>query len=284
MDRDGTPRYDEDPTNQTGPLGIEWRDEAAPSGDVLSDGWHDGQEPGPPSVSGATEIVPADVRPLDPPGPLDPPDPEGSRAEGWPDHDDPGNPPEERRGFLGSGWRGEEGAEEEGRSQNSRLILAMIAVVVLAVAGGWIVSSSASPTPEAGCAAPADCATAQPIPAASDSTVPDPATPPAVDPEITPEGSPTTPGETPAAVPTGVRSQNAPEPTTEPTPTRTRPQSPKPTPRTSEPRQDDDEQPRIEDEPTPTSSPTPPPPPPTTKPPAPSPTKERPNGLLDWLF
>ena len=47
MDRDGTPRnHDEDPINQTGPLGMEWRDDTDPPGDVLSDDWRDGPEPG----------------------------------------------------------------------------------------------------------------------------------------------------------------------------------------------------------------------------------------------
>ncbi|GAA1257263.1 hypothetical protein GCM10009677_04500 [Sphaerisporangium rubeum] len=290
MDRDGTPRnHDEDPINQTGPLGMEWRDETDPPGDVLSDDWRDGHE------SGATVVADGIVSTgeryhLDVPGDPgrvaedhgDDLGPEGHDGD-WPGPDD--TDAEDRRGFLGSGWRGDDGSEdEEGPNQNRRLILAMLAVVVLAVAGGWIVSSSASPAPEATCTA-ADCgATPPPVPGPTDDTEPDATTPPAVDPELTPEPTPSAPSGTPAAVPSGTRSQSAPDPTTaEPEPTRTRDRPADP-PRSSAPPRDERE-PRVEEEPTPTPPPsTSPPPPPTTKPPAPTPTEKERDGLLDWLF
>ncbi|GGL00672.1 hypothetical protein Sme01_40610 [Sphaerisporangium melleum] len=319
MDRDGNPRSpDEDPLKQTGPFDIDWTGEPeSPRGDLLSDGWAAGHEPAHgddhpraehPEHSefepGRSPDATALQEGYDPDGPEHygegyPADdyerPEGYARpdeEGWaPDgeHDPEG---EERRGFLGSGWTGEDDAEEEKRSKNKGLILAMVAIVVLAVAGGWIVSSSVGSKPEAACAAPANCSPAgEKLPETVESPAADPsgeATGPAATPEETLTGSPT-PSASPSTTPTvASRPQTSEEPSTRPSPTRTRHSSAPPTPRSSDTPQQQPENPRVQDdEPSdPPSSSAPPPPPPSTQaPPPPAPTPERNNGgLLDWLF
>ncbi|MFC4530000.1 hypothetical protein [Sphaerisporangium dianthi] len=181
------------------------------------------------------------------------------------------------RGFLGSGWTGDHDAEEKG-SKNKQLIFAMAAIVVLAVAGGWIVSTSAGSTPQAECSRPGNCASVErPDPGLTAGPSLDaPTAGPSAEP-----GETTAPGETPTPTASKVREPRQPSP--RPTPTRTRVHSPRPSPGpSSRPQRSQD--PRIEDEPEP--SPTPPPttqaPPPP--PPAPSPTETGNGGLLDWIF
>ncbi|GII66040.1 hypothetical protein Skr01_61250 [Sphaerisporangium krabiense] len=325
MDRDGTPRpQEEEPLKQTGPLGVAWTGEPEPrAGDVLSDGWSPDQESAP--VPGddtpehpRPEHERADHAELGVAAPYGPGDraldgdhdlreggfdgaddyerPEGyaSPDDGW-DADrtqhDPDDEP--RTGFLGSGWTGEDDAEEEKKGQNRRLILAMVAIVVLAVSGGWIVSSSVGSRPEAACSSPSDCAPAgQPLPTLSDGTTPapsstDPTTePPAEEPSATPSPTSPTPGATaPAArTTTDAPTRDERDPTTRPEPTHTRDRAPDPRPKGTE----DPQVPRPEtsEDPEPTEKPSPTPPPTTEAPePAPTPTKkERGGGLLDWLF
>ncbi|MFC4590778.1 hypothetical protein [Sphaerisporangium corydalis] len=309
MDRDGTPRsFEEDPLKQTGPLplGIDWDNESGrPDGDVLSDGWRPGHDPAQDPGDGSVEFDPPDrarLRDDDGPDHLDPHLDETQldggdyedyeRPEGYarPDEDhwdpDADVPAEERRGFLGSGWTGENDPEEEKRSQNRRLVLALVAIVVLAVAGGWIVSSSVGSKSEAACAKPAGCA-----PAGGQDALPtgDPSAAPTGDEQVTeptaePSETTASPSESATPEPTSSRGRVPQEPSARPTPTRTRVRSPQPTPRSSNRSQEPDD-PEIEDDPTPKPSATPTPPPTTQAPqPAPSPTKTKSTGLLDWLF
>ncbi|MFC4530755.1 hypothetical protein [Sphaerisporangium dianthi] len=319
MDRDGNPRsHDEDPLKQTGPFSIDWAAEPErPGGDVLSDGWTSGHEPvhahGDDSAEferpdherseryeGPAERTDGHDR-ADGPGEYtesyeaSPDDYERPEGYARPDGDDwaPGGEPEgegRRRGFLGSGWTGDSDLEEEKGSKNKGLILAMAAIVVLAVAGGWIVSSSVGSKPEAACAAPADCSPAgQKAPGGTGSPAADPtgeATGPAAVPEETEEAT-QAPSASPTAAPTTTsRPRATRQPTPRPSPTRTRQSSAPPTPRSSQPQQEP-EDPRLEDD-TPTTEPSPSPSaPPTTQapPPQPAPTPtERNGGLLDWLF
>ncbi|MCW2880575.1 MAG: hypothetical protein JWQ95_4675 [Sphaerisporangium sp.] len=299
MDRDGTPRsHEEDPLKQTGPLGIEWPNEPErPGGDVLSDGWTPGHEPAHTQSDESSEFERPELDRPEDHGDHQPPaeGPEGSadyeRPEGYARPDDGGWVPdgehdpdaEPPRGFLGSGWTGENDLEEEKGSQNKRLILAMVAIVVLAVAGGWIVSSSVGSRSEAACSAPADCSpVGQQEPAPTDSLPADPST----QPTVTPEETTASPSETPTSASPTSQARVTHQPSARPSPTHTRVRSPEPSPRSSSTPQQPDE-PRIEDNPTATpstSSPAPPPPAPTTQAPAPSPTKTKSAGLLDWLF
>ncbi|WP_344933738.1 hypothetical protein [Sphaerisporangium flaviroseum] len=259
-------------------------------GDLLSDGWKPGQDPARAQSDDSLEFERPD---LDRAG-----DAEGfdaaedyERPEGYarPDDDqwDPDGEPEieaeSRRGFLGSGWTGEKDPDEERSSQNKRLVLAMVAIVVLAVAGGWIVSSSVGAKPEASCST-ADCAPPSQDPTLTEGPTADPSTEPTDEPTGTPVETTSSPSETATSVPTASQAQVSDEPTTRPSPTRTRVRSPQPSPQSSSrPRQT--EEPRIEDDPTERPSPSPTPPPTTQAPqPAPSPTQTKNGGLLDWLF
>lgn len=298
MDRDGNPRsFEEDPINQTGPLSIKWNDEPERAhGDVLSDGWTPGHDP-------------ADANPQTDDSPNfdavegrrraegefveshEEADDDYERPEGFARLDDdewnPGTDPDDgepRRGFLGSGWTGDNDAEEERSSQNKRLFIAIAAIVVLAIAGGWIVSSSVGSTPEAACAVPAGCSSTEPRdPGPADSAAADPSADPGAEQAVTPGATTEAPSPTPTTEPTS-SARTTREPSSRPSPTRSRVRSPQPSPRSSTRTQDPDDEPRIEDEPTPTPTSSSPAPPPTTQAPQPTPTETKNGGLFDWLF
>ncbi|MET8139541.1 hypothetical protein ABZU32_04440 [Sphaerisporangium sp. NPDC005288] len=301
MDRDGHPRsHEEDPLQQVEPTGIDRDDQPVrPGGDVLSDGWTPGHEPAHAPDDEASDPDRADHQWAEGDERLESleefdylyrregeemvlddersesEDPERPGREEW-DTESGGE-----RGFLGSGWTGEADAEEKG-GKNKGFIVAIAAIVLLAVAGGWIVSTSVGSKPEAACSAPGKCPSVeQSDPALTDTpsagpSIGDPATEPTAGTGETaepPSGTPT---------PTAGQGRQTRPPTSRPTPTRTRVHSPRPSPRSSgRPQQTQD--PRIEDDPE--SSPKPPPTTQAPPPPAPSPTQsESGGGLLDWIF
>lgn len=222
------------------------------------------------------------------------------------DRDDPGylpldrgyDEPEEepRRGFLGSGWTGGSGDEDDYRDgevrRRTRLLLgAAAAVVVLGVGAGWALTSTSSDDPCAGgrCASVGDLSTPSAEEEPEDSDVPieeatDTATP---EPEVSETETPTTPPTTQTRVrPTRTASA---EPTPEPQPTRTRTRSaeqerdpePEPTGRAThqmneikEPQASARPEPEQIEEPEPTTDP-------VTEAPQPEETRR---GLLDILF
>jgi hypothetical protein len=299
MDREGPPSsHEEDPLQHIDPLGIHGNNEPVrPRGDLLSDGWTPGHEPPPAQGDDSSDLARADHERAEDDEPSevfdylyrgegDEESRDFGRPEGYAPPDDENWDPdqehddgEERPGFLGSGWTD---LEEEKGSKDKRLILALVAIVVLAVAGGWIVSSSVGSNSEAACSTPGHCASVgKQDPALTDSPTAGPSmTDPATEPTAGPDETTASPGETPTPGPTISQGPVAHQPTSRPTPTRTRVHSPQPSPRSSSrPRETDD--PQIKDDPKP--SPTPPP---TTQAPrpAPSPTKTQGGGLLDWLF
>ncbi|MEV6987298.1 hypothetical protein AB0M95_39410 [Sphaerisporangium sp. NPDC051017] len=304
MDRDGhSSSRDEDPPKQVDPSGIQRNSESErPVGDVLSDGWTPGHEPDHAQSDDSPEPAPRDRERAEDREEAEDSEipevyeylyrPEGREAS----HDDEragGDAPptdgenwdpdrEGDRGYIDLGWTSESDAEEEKGGQNKRLVLAMVAVVVLAVAGGWIVSSSVGSKQEAACSPSSDCAPAgRQDPALTEGPTAAPSGgDPAPEPSAGPDETTAPPTGTPAPAPTASEAWKTHQPTSRPTPTRTRTQSPEPAPRPSG-RPERHQNPRPEDNPKP--SPTPPP---TTEapPPAPSPTQSRNGGLLDWLF
>ncbi|GAA3793511.1 hypothetical protein GCM10022226_11040 [Sphaerisporangium flaviroseum] len=301
MDRDGPPSsHEEDPLQQIDPLGIEWKSEPErPRGDVLSDGWTPGDEPARAGSDDSSDLVWADQERAEDPEQSESLEgyehlyrPEGyevshddERSDGYERSDDENWDPdgehdpdgEGGRGFLGPGWTGD--LEEEKGNKNKQLILALVAIVVLAVAGGWIVSSSVGSSPEAACSTPGNCASVeQQDPALTDSPTVGPSlTDPAAESTAGPEET-TSPSETPTPTTSQVRQTR--QPTSRPTPTRTRVHSPKPSsPRSSSRPQPEDQPTEDNPKPSPTPAPT------TQAPkPAPSPTKSQGGGVLDWLF
>lgn len=300
MDPDGPPSsQEEDPV---GPMGTHGNNEPEhPGGDVLSDGWTPGHEPPHPQSDDSSDLARADheqAEDYEQSEGLENPEvydylyrPKGDEAsqdhgrpEGYPPPDDENWDPdgEGRPGYLSLGWTDENDLEEEKGSKNKRLILALAAIVVLAVAGGWIVSSSVGSKPEAACSTPGKCAPAgqqDSLPTDDPTALPS-ITDPATESTAGPDETTVSPSETPTPMPTTSQVRVTHQPTSRPTPTRTRAHSPEPSPRSSS-RPQQTENPPTEDKPKP--SPTPPP---TTQAPqpAPSPTKTQGGGLLDWLF
>ncbi|MFC6079735.1 hypothetical protein [Sphaerisporangium aureirubrum] len=259
---------------------------ARTGGDLLSDGWTPGQETAHALSDDASGLAGGDREDdHEPVESLEGFDylyrSEGPEASG--DHErTEGDEPEwdtdggGDRGFLGSGWTGESDPEEQRGNKNKQLVLAMVAIVLLTVAGGWILSSSVGSSPVAECSASGDCASGGQQGAAvtgSPTAGPSLSDPATAGPEDT--GAP--PVETPGPTTSQVRATD--QPTSRPTPTRTRGQSARPSPRASSRPQPSD--PRIEDEPQ--RSPAPPPTSEAPRP-APSPTKTENGGVLDWLF
>ncbi|WP_248964762.1 hypothetical protein [Sphaerisporangium perillae] len=288
MDRDGHPRsHEEDPLQQIDPWGIDQNNEPErPRGDVLSDGWTPGHEPARVDGDDSSDLVWVDQERVE--------DHEQSeslegfeylyRSEGDEashDHERPDGENwdpdgEEDRGYLGSGWTGENDLEEEKKGgKNKQLILAMVAIVVLAVAGGWIVSTSVGSKPDAACSTPGHCASVQQDPALTDGPTVGPSlTDPATESTAGTDETTAPPSETPT--PTASQVRHTRQPTSRPTPTRTRAHPPQPSPTSSS-------LPQQPETPNPQPSPTPPPTTQAPKP-APSPTKTQDGGLLGWLF
>ncbi|MEV7965678.1 hypothetical protein AB0O34_06805 [Sphaerisporangium sp. NPDC088356] len=262
---------------------------------MLSDGWTPGKEPAHTQRGESSDLVWADhqrAEDHEQPESLDGYEhlyrpevshddelPEGHERpddENWdPEHElyREGEP-----GSLGLGWTDEDDQEEEKGSQNKRLIFAIVGIVMLAVAGGWIVSSSVGSKQEAACSTPGDCASVgEQNPALTDGPTAGPSlTDPATESSAGPDDTTASPSETPTPAPTTSQVRVTHQPTSRPSPTRTRVHSPKPSPTSSS-------RPQQPDDPDPKPSPTPPP---TTQAPqlAPSPTNTQNGGLLDWLF
>ncbi|GAA3409322.1 hypothetical protein [Streptosporangium vulgare] len=300
--------YEEDPREQTGPLGPAQYEPERPAGDVLSDGWSEIDlpelTPGDGSqvivhVDGSREIVRAD----------------GSRemvylnerreigdtditSDGPLYHEE--DEATSSRGFLGSGWREDPDPYEERRRKSrgkSRALLAVVGGVVIAgVAGGWLLSSSLDGKSGATCSPGVRCSVADLPKVPSETPTPLPGKETAE-----PSGEPTTADEPTTAAPT--RAPRTREPSSRPSPTRSTPQKEtRPTASSEEAEQEEtsrtDPGPssRItsEPEPSPTNQAptesTTPSQQPTTAPPPPQDTGSNGNsgggrgGLLDWLF
>ncbi|MEU4410273.1 hypothetical protein AB0F88_37705 [Streptosporangium sp. NPDC023963] len=299
--------YEEDPREQTGPLGPAQYEPERPAGDVLSDGWNEIDfpelTPGDGSqvivhVDGSREIVRAD----------------GSREMVYLDErreigdtditsDGPLYREEDEaapsRGFLGSGWREDPDPYEErrrrGRSK-SRILLAVVGGVVIAgVAGGWLLSASLDGETGTTCAPGARCSVADLPQVPSETPTPRPE-----EKTAEPSDEPSTADEPPTTAPT--RAPRTQEPSTRPSPTRsTSPRETRPTASSEDAEQEEtspqDSSPnsRITSEPAPsptsqapTETATPSQEPTTAPPPQDSGTNDNSGdgrgGLLDWLF
>lgn|GEM_PF-591511 len=223
MGRDDIQRpYEEDPREQTGPLGpAQWHPEH-PAGDVLSDGWNEIDLPDPTPGDGSQVIVHVD-------GSREIIRTDGSREmvyldERHRDTDDTSDGPHHRdgdgetptRGFLGSGWR--EDPDPGGKSKGRILLAVVGGVVVAGVAGGWMLSASVNGQPDTTCSPGARCSVADMPKPPSDTSAPRPeeqTKDPSQKPTTAPTGAPRT--REPSARPSPARSA----PTRETRPTRT---------------------------------------------------------------
>ncbi|MGJ6967324.1 hypothetical protein ACSDR0_35945 [Streptosporangium sp. G11] len=295
--------YEEDPREQTGPLGPAQQEPERPAGDVLSDGWSDIDLPEPMPddgsqvivhVDGSREIIRAD----------------GSREMVYLDErreigdtDITSNGPLYReenettssRGFLGSGWREDPDPYEERRRKGkskSRILLAVVGGVVIAgVAGGWMLSASMDGQAGTKCSPGVRCSVAE-LPQVPSETP----TPESEEETAEPSEEPSATDEPTTAPSRAPRPQ---EPSARPSPTRTTSsKESRPTPPAEEAEQEEslDARPRITSEPAPSptsQAPTEsavPSEQPTTAPPQDTGTNNNNSGgggrggLLDWLF
>ncbi|WP_436763372.1 hypothetical protein [Streptosporangium sp. V21-05] len=299
--------YEEDPREQTGPLGPAQYEPERPAGDVLSDGWSEIDlpelTPGDGSqvivhVDGSREIVRADGSremvylnerrevgdtDITSDGPL------------YRDEDEV-TPP---RGFLGSGWREDPDPYEERRRKSrgkSRALLAVVGGVVIAgVAGGWLLSSSLDGRTATTCSPGVRCSVADLPKAPSETPTPRPG-----EETAEPSDEPSTADEPTTTAPS--KAPRTREPSSRPSPTRSTPQrETRPTTSSEEAEQEEtsrtapSQNARITSEPAPSATDeapvenTTPTQQPTTAPP-PQDTGSNGDsgggrgGLLDWLF
>lgn len=219
-----------------------------------------------------------------------------------------------KRGFLGSGWTGDSGdsgdsydgrssgGEGEVRRRTRVLLVAAVAVVLVGVGAGWMLTGTSSDDPCAG----AQCASAGEVTSPSESAAPED-TPVEEATEETPDPTDSVtdgPTEPESAIPTPTQGQSRPtrEPESRATPTRDRTTAEPTRKPTREPQstmndtadsggQDDDgsdssatTKKRQEESTSDSGGSTATQPPATTQAPAPTPTEEERKGLFDILF